>query len=114
MTFHRHADEDLEAMKRERHLARIPVDFILHLMACGWGFDLESRVFTKGEHRIAEESLADFSVIWGGFLPFIKKAISKGAVGFTVTCRQTPKDSGVRAHMEYEWPDAVTRLGEVV
>lgn len=98
---------------RERELARLPIDFVLHLMANGWAFDVDSQTFTKGGHGIVLEALADFCVVWGGFLPYLKKAISKGAVGFKVVCVEKLPDRGLLAHVEYEWPDVVTRLGEV-
>ncbi len=92
-------------------LHKLPTGLVLKLMEHGWTWDGSGYSFKKGGHGISAEALLDTVTQWPALVPFVKKAIAKGVVGWTFEVAEDSK--GINARVAWEWPDAVTRLGEV-
>ena len=85
---------------------------VLHLMANGWSFDPQAEMFVKGSNCVNPSLLLDL-IHWPTLVPFWRKAIAEGLIGWEFSICKRPKNAGVRIDIDWEWPDVVTRLGSI-
>lgn len=100
------------------------------LSHCGWTYVpapqpipspdvLPSATWVKGDFSLKVAALVAAAIEHPWCREYLRTAISRGAIGFEIVV-SIPTITGlgwngkVSALFEAEWPDAVTRLGEVV